>query len=304
MIALPVLIVLAGFAAEPQAPGLPPAAEQALRTQVMLDRAGFSPGEIDASMGSNTRRALDAFTQNGGRVDAASAEPLARYTITEQDAAGPFTPEIPDDLTKQADLDALGYRNIVEALAERFHASPSLLKRLNPEATFAAGDQIAVPNVLDAPQPVAPPRSGRGAAPEPADVTVTVSRASSSLTLADATGRILFFAPVTTGSEHDPLPLGDWKVTGIQHDPKFHYDPVLFWDAEPEHATATVAPGPNNPVGPVWINIDVSHYGLHGTPEPSQVGKTASHGCVRLTNWDALKLASLVHPGTPVRFVP
>jgi lipoprotein-anchoring transpeptidase ErfK/SrfK len=303
MIVAPVLL-LAGVLAQQPAPVLAPQAEQALRTQVALDRAGFSPGEIDASMGTNTKRALDAFTRSGGHIDTAAGDPIVHYTITDQDAAGPFTPDIPDDMMKQAELDALGYKDLVEALAERFHCSPSLLKHLNPEATFAAGEQIAVLNVLDVPQPVAAPRESHGGADQPADVTVTVSRENSSLTLTDGTGRVLFYAPVTTGSDHDPLPIGVWKVTGVQHDPKFHYNPSLFWDAEPSHAKATIPPGPNNPVGVVWIDIDRPHYGLHGTPEPSQVGKTASHGCVRLTNWDALKVASLVHPGTPVRFVP
>lgn len=298
------LLLVAGTLAQQPAPVLTPPAEQALRTQVALDRGGFSPGEIDGSMGSNTKRALDAFTRSGGHMDTASVQPLVRYTITQEDAAGPFTPDIPDDMVQQANLDALGYRNIIETLAERFHASPSLLKHLNPEATFAAGEQIDVPNVLDVPQPVAPPRESRGNAEEPADITVTVSRSNSSLTLTDGTGRVLFFAPITTGSDHDPLPLGEWKVTGVQRNPRFHYNPALFWDADPSHAKATLPPGPNNPVGVVWIDINRPHYGLHGTPEPSEVGKTASHGCVRLTNWDAVKLASLVHPGTPVRFVP
>jgi lipoprotein-anchoring transpeptidase ErfK/SrfK len=110
------------------------------------------------------------------------------------------------------------------------------------------------------------------------------------------------YAPVTTGSEHDPLPIGDWKVNGVEHDPKFHYNPALFWDAQATDAKATIPPGPNNPVGVVWIDISRPHYGLHGTPEPSKIGKTESHGCVRLTNWDALKLSSLVRPGTKVIF--
>ncbi|HWT45126.1 MAG TPA: L,D-transpeptidase, partial [Vicinamibacterales bacterium] len=110
------------------------------------------------------------------------------------------------------------------------------------------------------------------------------------------------FAPVTTGSEHDPLPIGNWKVTGVQHDPEFHYNPELFWDADPNNSKATIKPGPNNPVGVVWIDIDRPHYGLHGTPEPALVGKTTSHGCVRLTNWDALIVASFARTGTRVVF--
>jgi lipoprotein-anchoring transpeptidase ErfK/SrfK len=129
-----------------------------------------------------------------------------------------------------------------------------------------------------------------------------VAKSTSSLTVTDESGRVLVYAPVTTGSLHDPLPIGEWKVTGIRFNPKFHYNPDLFWDAEPAHTKATIQPGPNNPVGVVWIDISKEHYGLHGTPEPSTIGRTQSHGCVRMTNWDALKVAALVKPGTHVVF--
>ena len=278
---------------------------QALQTQVMLDRAGYSPGEIDASPGTSTKRALDAFTKNGGNAAALPADAVSAYTITEQDAAGPFTPGIPEDMVEKSTLPSLGYENLLEALGERFHASPALLKKLNPTATFAAGEQIQVPNV-SAVAPVGPPRGRQSdAAPSaenPAATTVSVRKSSSDLVVTDGTGKVLMYAPVTTGSEHDPLPIGEWKVTGVQRDPKFHYNPSLFWDAEPGHSKATIPPGPNNPVGVVWIDITREHYGLHGTPEPASVGKTASHGCVRLTNWDAQKLAALVRPGTKVVF--
>lgn len=276
--------------------------EKALQTQVMLDRAGYSPGEIDGRMGTNMKRALEVFTKNGGTPDAAVA-PLVPYTITAEDAAGPFTPDIPEDMMEKAKLTALGYRNLPEALGERFHMSPALLKTLNPQATFAAGEEIKVANVADAVQPVAPPRGGRQADPNSlATITVTVRKSTSDLVVSDGAGHTLFYAPVTTGSEHDPLPIGEWKVNGVQKNPTFGYNPDLFWDADPTQAKAKIAPGPNNPVGVVWIDISRPHYGLHGTPEPATVGKTASHGCVRLTNWDALKLAALVRPGTKVVF--
>jgi lipoprotein-anchoring transpeptidase ErfK/SrfK len=131
---------------------------------------------------------------------------------------------------------------------------------------------------------------------------VTVSKSASALTVTDTAGQVLMYAPVTTGSEHDPLPVGEWKVNGVQFQPKFRYNPELFWDADPTHTKAMLPPGPNNPVGLVWIDISKEHYGLHGTPEPSTIGRTESHGCVRLTNWDALKLAGLVKPGTRVIF--
>jgi len=275
---------------------------QALATQVMLDRAGYSPGEIDAQRGASTERALEAFTKHGGNPRALPQDPLTSYTITDQDAAGPFTPSIPTDMMEMSKLPALGYTSLLEALGERFHASPQLLRRLNPEAKFAAGETIKVPDVGGIVAPVGPPPGRQNDASSPAVTTVTVHKSTSDLVVTDNAGTVLMYAPVTTGSEHDPLPIGEWKVTGVQRDPKFHYNPALFWDAEPTHSKATIPPGPNNPVGVVWVDITRPHYGLHGTPEPAKIGKTESHGCVRLTNWDALKLASLVKPGTRVVF--
>lgn len=274
----------------PKKPAAPAVDEQVLQTQVMLDRAGYSPGEIDARMGTSTKRALEAFTKNGGAPDATVAS-LVAYRITAEDAAGPFTPTLPEDMMEKSKLPALGYRDLPEALAERFHASPALLKALNPQATFAAGEEIRVPNVADAVPPAAPPA-----------IIVTVRKSTSDLTVTDPEGKTLLYAPVTTGSEHDPLPIGEWKVNGVQKNPTFFYNPDLFWDADETHAKAKIPPGPNNPVGVVWIDISRPHYGLHGTPEPATVGKTTSHGCVRLTNWDAQKLAPLVKPGTKVVF--
>jgi len=135
------------------------------------------------------------------------------------------------------------------------------------------------------------------------DVTVTVSRAASAMTVADAGGRTILYAPVTTGSEHDPLPIGEWKVTGVQFNPAFNYNPDLFWDAKPKDSKATIAPGPNNPVGVVWIDLSKEHYGIHGTPSPALIGHAESHGCIRLTNWDAMELAGMVSKGTPVSLV-
>ena len=129
-----------------------------------------------------------------------------------------------------------------------------------------------------------------------------MSKDASVATVYGSDGKVIFHAPVTSGSEHDPLPLGSWVVTAVIKNPTFNYNPDLFWDANPTHAKAKIPPGPNGPVGLVWIDISKEHYGLHGTPEPSQIGHTSSHGCVRLTNWDAARLAALVTKGTPVLF--
>jgi lipoprotein-anchoring transpeptidase ErfK/SrfK len=292
-----------------------PVINEILATQVALDRSGFSPGEIDGKAGRNLQRALAAFQQSHqlpatGQLDdqtwkalattGGNVPPLVEYAITDADVAGPFTPDIPQKLPDQAGLDALNYRTPLEALAERFHSSPALLQQLNPGAMFQrAGVRLMVPNVTTSGG--APASSS--AAPSPAsDITVAVTKSTSALTIEDASGRILFHAPVTSGSVHDPLPIGTWKVNVVQRNPKFHYNPELFWDATPGDRKATLQPGPNNPVGIVWIDLSKPHYGIHGTPEPSNIGHVESHGCVRLTNWDADRVAQWVKPGTKVVF--
>jgi lipoprotein-anchoring transpeptidase ErfK/SrfK len=282
-----------------------------LAFQILLDRQNFSPGQIDGKTGANFSHALAAIQAahklpKTGKPDCQTwralggeraGDLLAPYTVTDEDANATYVPDIPNDLDEQAKLPALEYQSLQERLAERFHAAPALLEQLNPGAAMQAGTTIKVPAVTPF-DPAKRPASDATAT----GLRVIVSRDDSGLRVTKADGTVVLFAPVTTGSEHDPLPPGNWKVTAVEWMPAFHYNPDLFWDAKPDQTRATIKPGPNNPVGVVWIDLDLEHYGLHGTPEPGNVGHTASHGCVRLTNWDAARVTALIKAGTPVQF--
>lgn len=274
--------------------------ERTLRAQVLLERARVSPGQIDGLYGSNTRRALNTFQSLRnlpvtGKIDAAtwralnadSSPHLVSYTVVEADVEGPFRP-VPSDMMEKARMPELGYASVLEGLGEKFRVSPETLERLNPGRDFErVGEQIIVPNVQGMP---ALPKASK----------VVVKESEKILQLYDAFGALISQYPVTTGSARDPLPIGTWKVNGVYPDPVYHYNPKLFWDSEPGDEKAKVPPGPNNPVGVVWIDLTKEHYGIHGTPVPRTIGKTDSHGCIRLTNWSASEVADAVEKGVEV----
>jgi lipoprotein-anchoring transpeptidase ErfK/SrfK len=274
-----------------------------VRAQILLDRAHFSPGQIDGRYGDNLKVAIlgyQLFHQlpPTGIIDPAAwkllnadtAPVLIPYAITPQDEAGRFQP-IPKSMMQQAKLDYLGYASPAEELGERFHISPDLLRKLNPDANLdQAGQSLMVPNVQRA--------YGQVHAAK-----VIVSQNARTVAALAEDGTLLAQYPATIGSEHDPLPIGDWTVVEIRQNPWFNYNPALFWDAKPGDAKARLRPGPNNPVGVVWIGLSKEHYGIHGTPEPSNIGHTTSHGCIRLTNWDAEELSQMLRKGVPAVLV-
>jgi len=270
-----------------------------LRAQILLDRAHFSCGQLDGNFGTNLQKTVVAFQTDRhlpgtGSVDSQtwtalngdSAPAVTEYQIAPDDEKGPFV-QVPGAMLAQAKLPYLGYSSPLEELAERFHSSSALLKALNPGADFAhAGQKLMAPNVLTQPP-------GQAA-------KVVVSKSESSVRAYDGSGKLLAFYVATIGSEHDPLPIGTWKIESVVHNPFFHYNSSFFWDADEKNAKATIRPGPKNPVGLVWIDLSKQHYGIHGTPDASLIGHTTSHGCIRLTNWDALDLAAMVKRGMEV----
>lgn len=308
------LIALSLAAALPISVQAAPLNKDALALQVTLDRAGFSPGVIDGTMGRLTREALKGFQEAKGLKITGDVSPETKAALGELSAAtetieiadpGPLQSSIPKDVAEKAKLERLGYTSLEEALAERYHTTPAMLHALNPNVEFAVGRQITVPAVTSGGDAAATndweatlDRLGVGKS-QPIAAKVVVDKSDLNVRVLDAAGKLVGLFPATIGSRHDPLPIGFWKIRGVAKLPSFHYDPDLFWDADAKDDKVKLPSGPNSPVGVAWIDLSKEHYGIHGTPEPEMISRTRSHGCIRLTNWDVAKLAQMVRPGTP-----
>lgn len=297
-----------------------------MQLQIALERLGFSPGVIDGKTGQSLTLALKGFQnandlEESGELDEATKAALERSSmvpatklvkIPASFAEGPFVPDFPEDAADQAKLQSLGYRDLMEALAERFHTTPETLIALNsPDTAFGVGKNIVVPNVADVAAPSIE-NDKRGwsktlellgvASDQPSIEKIVVDRSDSWLRAYSADDKLVAQFPVTTGSEHDPLPLGNWTIKGVARNPDYSYDPKLIRGAKKGAEKQLLKPGPNGPVGVVWIDLSKEHYGIHGTSEPATIGRAESNGCVRLTNWDAAKLAGMVKPDVKVVF--
>lgn len=317
-----------------------------MQAQVVLERLGFGPGVVDGKEGISFANALKGFQESRhldvtGEFDEATRQALARWdnipatrlvTIPQSWGDIEFT-QVPDGAPQQAEMKHLGYENISEALAERFHTTPDVLAQLNsggqpaqssgrtaPSATtatsssgpsYSPGQKMRVPNVgadrvvasqVDDKDWLNTMRSLGVGTDQPSVAKILVDESEGWLKAYDKDDQLVAIFTVTTGSQKDPLPLGNWEVTGIAYNPPFAFDPKLFWDVPSSQDKQQLPPGPNGPVGVVWIDLSKEHYGIHGTPAPEAIGRTQSHGCIRLTNWDAARLAQMVSGGTKVVF--
>ena len=271
--------------------------------QVFLDREGISPGVIDGHLGDNVNKAIAAWQEMTGetldpnnsedilqRLSYSGGLPIVNYTITPADAAGPYVASIPDDYAHKAQLPAMSYTSTTEALAERFHMDEGYLNALNPGVDFTIpGSTIKVVNPGQ-------PKTGEVA-------RVVADKAKKQVFAYGPDGKLVAAYPATIGSSDTPSPTGSHTVQRIALNPGYTYNPKINFKQGDNDQILQIPPGPNGPVGTVWIALSKPTYGIHGTPEPSKIGKTNSHGCIRLTNWDATELAKMVKPGTVVEFV-
>lgn len=275
------------------------------KIEILLDRAHFSPGEIDGKSGENVEKALTAFARaHGAKWDGKWSPELwqtlnngapenlfTQYTMTEDDVRGPFLQKLPSKMEDMKDLPGLYYTSVREELAERFHVSEDLLAALNPGAAFdKAGENLIIPTVRDNPL-------------NKRVTHVVIDKAAQTVEAFDSKNNLIAFYPATVGSEEKPAPSGRLKVTTVTKNPPYRYNPKYHFKGIKTNEPFTIKAGPNSPVGLVWIGLTGEGYGIHGTTDPNKVSKSASHGCVRLTNWDALELAAAVRKGVPVEFV-
>ena len=329
---IPVLslaIALAGTAAAQNPPAKPawvppgtpgsPIDGTIFHAQVLLDAAGFPAGVIDGKKGMSFKKAIEGFQEAQGLKESGDLDPATRQALisqnrpstimvrlTPEQVAGPFVYPFPKKPEEQAKLDFMGYRNMLEKVAEEYHTTPDAIVALNgPKALIGPGQTLRLPNVVPA------NRSYDGVKPEYAKwmgllnvngasssgKSVVVDKSEGVLKVLDGDKKLLAQFPVTIGSTKDPLPIGTWKVTTYAYLPPFHYQPDLFWDVDDSKDEQKLKPGPNGPVGVAWLDLTKEHYGIHGTPEPSTIGRTESHGCIRMTNWDVLRLSRMLEPG-------
>ncbi len=326
-VAIAAAVSLAGAATAqaPQPAAPPPIDRSILHVQVILDKLGFGPGVLDGRGGMSLTNALKGFQESRGlpvtgKPDQAtlralypyrSARPTVTLELDERVLQGPYG-AIPKDYADQAKLDRMPHASAIEKLAEMFHTTPAVLTALNPAGTqLKAGQKIVFPNALPTSRNYpadAKPEWRRTLAQlnveanVPKAAKIVVDKSDKVLRAYNNAGQLIAQYSATIGSSSDPLPLGNWKVLHVSPNPDWKMNPKILKSVSDSKTAQIIPPGPNNPVGVVWIDLSREHYGIHGTPDPEKIGRTESNGCVRLTNWDAARVALMVKSGTPVIF--
>jgi lipoprotein-anchoring transpeptidase ErfK/SrfK len=309
-------------------PGTPgsPIDGTVFHAQVLLGAAGFSTGVIDGKEGMSFKAAVRGFQQSRGLQVSGKLDGPTRRALLEQDRpstvwvklgrtdiSGDYVYPFPRKPEGQAKLEFASYRNMLEEVAERYHTTPDTIVALNgPKALIGVGQTLRLPNVI----PTSTSYQGSPLKDEyrawfvklnveanvPQGSKIVVDKSEGQLKVLDDSDRLIAQFPVTTGSEHAPLPIGTWKIPTFSFLPPFHYQPDLFWDVDDSKDEKMLPPGPNGLVGVAWLDLSKEHYGIHGTPEPQTIGRTESHGCIRMTNWDVLRLSRMVKPGVKAVF--
>jgi lipoprotein-anchoring transpeptidase ErfK/SrfK len=305
------------------APGFPRAVQTIFEAQLALDRIGISSGSLDGRIGSQTRAAIRAFQAQSklplsGELDAATKTNLSltaplftNYVVVSNDLAR-LQPLSTTWLGKSQQT-ALDYETILELLAEKSHSHPDLIRRLNPGINFSnvvVGTAIQIPDTTPPSTNVPPtddPRVASTQSAPPKAAFVRISLSGKSLEAFDEETNLLVHFPVSIAQRVEKRPVGELHVAVIAPNPNYTFDPEVFPEspeAQQLKIKLILPPGPNNPVGAAWIGLDKTGYGIHGTPKPEDVGRTESHGCFRLANWNAERLLKLAWMGMPVYVDP
>ena len=320
------------------APGTPgsPIEGELFHAQVLLSAHAFSPGVIDGKEGESFKLSLGSFqrarglqptgkldTETRGALLQANRPSTVMVKLTAEDIQSQFVYPFPANPEQQAELKFLGYRNMLEKLAERYHTTPATIVALNgPDKMIGLGHQLRLPNVVPTSREYAGVQ-GNGAialnalnidAHQPQGDFVVVDKSEGVLKVyrgalppgaqgdpkptgdAGAAPQLVAAFPVTMGSKQYPLPIGRWKATTYAFLPPFKYQPELLNNPKTDKEV-TLPPGPNGPVGLAWLDLTKEHYGIHGTNEPQTIGRAESSGCIRMTNWDVLRLSRMLKPG-------
>ena len=274
-----------------------------LAWQLALERVAFSPGLIDGRPGSKTELATREFQRVRGlpitglpdeataaalNIQPATAITTYKVQRGDLDGIGPA----PKDWVARSKLKRLGYVSLGDALAEKFHCTRGLLVALNPGRDIDGlqpGDMLSVPAVEEK---LSAPRGER----------IEINLSEKVIRVLDGRGQLVGLFHCSIAADRARAPSGDARVSVVAEDPEYTFDPKMWPEVKGVDHKLTIPPGPRNPVGACWIGLSLPGYGIHGTPTPEMIGKTGSHGCFRLTNWDALRLSRMIQVGTPVRF--